>query len=320
MWNMPIDAGICIRIKDTIMVDEKLWIKSRSGNKTIRTTPYQGEQIQYLGDFEGWYRVFSLEHDIIAISEPGHAQGVFAYMIFGAEKVLLLDTGMGICNIKPVVERFLPMNKELIILNTHTHFDHIGSNKYFEKVYIFKHPIAIDRAENGYTHDEILPEITPEQFYFPYPEAYDHDTFSISGFNYEFVEENEEIDLGGRVLKVIYTPGHSRDSIMLWNKKNRLLFTGDTYYPGRLFLLNSDSQLDEYIKTMDKIIPYVKQVDRLIPSHNYPQDAPAILYTVRDAMKQLAAGEGPEGRRVDDLGEQYRAYDFQGCSIVLAVK
>ncbi len=301
------------------MVDSNLWIHSRSGNPTIRTIPYEGDSIEYLGDYLGWYRCFKLEHDIIAISEPGHAQGVFAYMIFGKNKVMLLDTGMGITSIKPVVDRLMPPDKELIVVNTHTHFDHIGSNYEFDKVYIYNHVDGTDRAEKGYPHEEILPEITPEQFFFPYPDDYSPDEFIIQPFEYRLMNEGDVFDLGDRHLEVIYTPGHSKDGIMLYDTENKLIFTGDTYYPGRLFLLISRNQIAEYISTLDKIMPYVKKSDRLIPSHNCPQDDPAIIDTVRNAIIAMYTGNGPVGRWVKDLGDNLMAYDFNGCTIVLPV-
>lgn len=299
------------------MVDDSLWIKSRSGNPTIRTCPFQGENIKYVGEYENWYRCFELEHNIIAINEPYHAQGVFAYLIFGSEKTLLLDTGMGICSIKPVVEKFVKNMNDLIVLNTHTHFDHIGSNSYFNEILIPENDVAVRRAETGYLHEEILPEITDDQFYFPYPEGYEHNDFYIPGFNYKTVKNESLIDLGDRILQIIETPGHSADSIVVFDSTNRLLFTGDTYYPGRLFLLNNDSQLEQYVNTMDKLCSYVEKIDRLIPSHNYPQDDPLILYTVRDAMKSLLNGSAPAGRKVPDLGDKFLAYDFKGCTIVM---
>ncbi|MBN1624717.1 MAG: MBL fold metallo-hydrolase, partial [Clostridia bacterium] len=51
---------------------------------------------------EGWYEVYDLETDTYAIYEPGHFQEVISYLILGSEKALLLDTGMGICRIRPV--------------------------------------------------------------------------------------------------------------------------------------------------------------------------------------------------------------------------
>lgn len=299
------------------MVDDSLWIKSRSGNPTIRTSPFEGDNIKYKGDFFDWYRVFELEYGIIAISEPWHAQGVFAYMIFGENKVMLLDTGMGIVNIRPLVELFLPSDKELVVVNTHTHFDHIGSNCYFDKVFIYNHPVAISRAKMGYSHRELLPEITESQFYREYPKDYIAEKFEILGFNYECYEDGAVFDLGGRQLKAIHSPGHSKDSVMFYDETNQLLFTGDSYYPGRLFLINTDSQIKEYANSIGRACSYADKTKRLIPSHNYPQDDPKILQVVFNAMNELSSGIYTLGREVPDLGNNYEAFDYNGCTIVM---
>ena len=72
------------------------------------------------------------------------------------------------------------------------------------------------------------------------PAGFDPKTYSVKPFHItNWIHDGSKIDLGGRVLQVISTPGHTPDSISLWDAQNKLLFTGDMYYPGATFLLRS---------------------------------------------------------------------------------
>ena len=104
---------------------------------------------------------------------------------------------------------------------------------------------------------------------------------------------------------------------MFYDDTYQLLFTGDVYYPGRLFLLNTDSQIMEYVTSVKRACMYAAQSKQLIPSHNYPQDDPKILQTVYKAMKELSLGIYPKERRVPDIGSGYVAYDYEGCTVVM---
>lgn len=315
MWYLSAYAGICVGERLCSM--EKLWIKSRSGNPTIRTAPYKEDGIEYLGEYDGWFRVFRLSCDVIAISEPYHAQGVFSFLIFGTEKSVLLDTGQGMGDIRPLVDKFLPEDSTLMVVNTHTHFDHVGDNYHFEKVWIYDDPVAINCAEHGISNELLKPELKESCFYGKMPEQFEPAYYFIHPFSYDLLEDGDVIDLGNRKLQVIHTPGHSEDGIMLYDEKYKLLFTGDTYYPGRLYLLNSWDQIDIYIQTFQKLEDMNLDVELLIPSHNFPQDDPHILSVVMAALKTLKRGDGPVGRYMEDFGDWVRGYDFDGCTIVL---
>lgn len=52
-----------------------------------------------------WFEVYRIQPDLYAIYEPGHFQEVISYLITGREKALLVDTGLGMGNIRQVVEQ-----------------------------------------------------------------------------------------------------------------------------------------------------------------------------------------------------------------------
>ncbi|MCK4371291.1 MAG: MBL fold metallo-hydrolase, partial [Candidatus Lokiarchaeota archaeon] len=59
------------------------------------------------------------------------------YLVVGSHSALLIDTGSGLFPLKPVISDLI-LDKRLIVINTHSHFDHIGGNNEFDVVLIHK--------------------------------------------------------------------------------------------------------------------------------------------------------------------------------------
>ena len=105
------------------------------------------------------------------------------------------------------------------------------------------------------------------------------------------MHDGDKIELGGRTLKVIGTPGHTPDSIALIDEKNGLLFTGDTYYAGPIYLYRPETDLDTYVASVQKLAALAQHLRLLLPAHNVPVGNPAVLAKVVSAMQQVRRGE-----------------------------
>lgn len=236
---------------------------------------------------EPWYRVYDIGDNIYAIYEPYQAQEVISYLIMGNEKALLWDTGFYGGNIKNVVDHL--WNKEVIVVNSHTHFDHVCGNHLFDKVYMHNSEYAFKQMADGIPKELMLEEYNEEGIATDSPIDIDLNKFEFNPGVYVGVDENTVFDLGGRTLKVIYTKGHSDDSMMLVDEANKLLFTGDTYYPGLIF--------GQYVTSL---VPYYETLYRLakdysdytlIPSHNEPKREGSKLKMLADALKLVSDGK-----------------------------
>ena len=194
-----------------------------------------------------WFEVYRIQPDLYAIYEPGHFQEVISYLITGREKALLVDTGLGMGNIRQVVEQLTSL--PVVVMNTHTHFDHIGGNALFDTVYAPDHPEARRRLSAGATAAELAGEVTEGANARPWPQGFDPAHYAIAPCAFTPAPEGTVFDLGGWKLRVIDTPGHSPDSIMLAEDNRKLLFTGDTFYPAALYVaLASERPVTELLQ------------------------------------------------------------------------
>ena len=263
---------------------------------------------------DDWFEVYRIRDGIYAIYEPGHFQEVISYLVLGREKALLIDTGLGIGDIRSVVRQLTRLPVE--VMNTHSHFDHIGGNHQFETVYILNHPTAVRRLQLGASHQELAGEVTPGANAKPYPAGFDPERYTIPPCRFGTVEEGHIFDLGGRKLWVIYTPGHSDDSVMLAEDEEKLLFTGDTFYPASLYVFFASADpveqlVETYRRTMEQLAARYSDYT-LICSHNEPLRGGEFLGRTARAFAEIQAGRQPDEVRSAGM----KKYQFDGFAII----
>ena len=81
---------------------------------------------------QNWFEVYQLSENTYAIYEPFQWQEAISYLLIGSEQALLVDTLQGIGDLKAVVNQLTDL--PVIVINTHSHFDHISCNYQFETV------------------------------------------------------------------------------------------------------------------------------------------------------------------------------------------
>jgi glyoxylase-like metal-dependent hydrolase (beta-lactamase superfamily II) len=161
-------------------------------------------------------QVQALDADTFVIrqSVKTNFEAPFLYLLFGRDKALLIDSGAKDGRIRPAVDRLVATwlaahgrtAIPLIVAHSHSHGDHIASDAAFR-----------DRP------DTTVVGLKPA------------DVAAFFGIA-QWPEDIARFDLGGRVLSVIPTPGHQAAAIMVYDPRLRILLSGDTLYPGRLYL------------------------------------------------------------------------------------
>jgi glyoxylase-like metal-dependent hydrolase (beta-lactamase superfamily II) len=191
-----------------------------------------------------WFTVKKINKNIWGIGEFKHPEEVISYLILGKKRTLLFDTGLGIENIQTEVKKITSM--PVVVINSHSHFDHVGGNHLFKKI------------------------LNPKK------------TKSIALDPFKF--------------KIIKAPGHSPDSICLYESKKQWLFSGDTLYPGPIYLHLRESSLSDYKKTLKKLLKL--KISKIFPAHNdfyFPKKNLKRIYQIISTKKILQKRE-----KIDD--------------------
>ncbi|MCK5645610.1 MAG: MBL fold metallo-hydrolase, partial [Anaerolineales bacterium] len=126
---------------------------------------------------ESWFLVKRLPNDVLSIQEPHHWQKVISFLILGNERAALFDTGMGIRDISKVVAKLT--NLDVMVVNSHTHFDHVGDNHRYDEIHVYDHPNALKWLTGGQTSEMLWFDSRPEAFPEGYPEGFDPDEYVI---------------------------------------------------------------------------------------------------------------------------------------------
>ena len=263
---------------------------------------------------QDWFEVYKLTENTVAIYEPNHFEEAICYLAWGEERAVLIDTGTGIGDLKQAVEELTSL--PVFVLNTHTHWDHIGDNHMFSEIMCYNHPECFKKLQAGVKNERLRESLKGDSLWKPLPEGFDPDTWEIPPVEpTSLLEDKDIIDLGGRTLEVIYTPGHSPGSICLLDEENRILFTGDTFFPGPLYAYSGDVDIDDYIVSIDRLKDRIGEYDFLCSGHNDPWVKSEVIARVAEAFQGILAGKG-------DYKEDgaIRRYFFDGFDILISTE
>jgi glyoxylase-like metal-dependent hydrolase (beta-lactamase superfamily II) len=151
------------------------------------------------------------------------AGDVWMYLIIGPEKAMLIDTSFGLGDTKALVDE-LTGGKPLIVVNTHSHFDHAYGNCRFDRVYCHEYtaPLLEQQTEHiwDYLFDENGKNIWLE---------FDRNDLPIfRPYEIVGVPDGYVFDLGNDYcVELKWVPGHASGHAMYIDKVNRILFAGD---------------------------------------------------------------------------------------------
>ena len=264
-------------------------------------------------DSQNWYDVEEFVPDTYIITE---AERFNAFLVVGSEKALLIDSAIGIGDIKRLSESIT--DKPLEIIQTHTHWDHLGGVAKFDQVGV--HPLESNEVMKGV--DKSMTDGFIKRYdtsVRPFPESFDPKAYRIfPGVETYPLQERDKIDLGGRRLTVYHTPGHSPGGISLLEDKEDVLFSGDMVKPFQpLFVHFKGCKLDDYIISMERLASLSPKVKWIVSGHTPPFDDPAILAEMADGLKEVASGTRSY-KEVDSTWGVVKEYSFKRFSVWLS--
>ena len=272
------------------------------------------ERLAVTGD---WFVVYRVADGVFALAEPEQFQETISYLIVGERRALLFDTGLGLVPIRPVVQQLTKLPVEVV--NSHTHYDHVGGNAEFERVLGMDLPYTRDNAR-GVVHAKLAGEVAPASFCHGAPAGLDTAAFHTRPWTVSrTVHDGDTLGLGGRVLEILHVPGHTPDALALLDRVNGLLFTGDTYYDAPIWLYVPETNLDDYERSIGRLAALAPSLRRLLPAHNTASADPAHLVLARDAIRRVRAGTVKGEERADgQVIFRFGAFDILTSKSLLA--
>ena len=240
---------------------------------------------------QDWFRVWEDRPGIWVIEEPLHSEVVKSYLILGSARAVLIDSGMGVGDIRSIVESITTL--PIVLLQSHAHNDHIGSSWKFADVSI--HSSEANDLAVGQSAERLKNWFAPREMSGPLPASFVAKGYAIPGKSpTSLIEDGDLVELGGVTLEVLHCPGHSRGLLAFLDRANRNLYSTDVIYLRELYLLNPDSSVTDYVLTLNRLSAFASEIDRLYPSHGPTPIAPDLIPRMSTAMRSIAAGRTPD--------------------------
>ncbi len=243
------------------------------------------------------YTVTQINKNTWQIAEVYHLPAALPmYLIVGEKRAALIDTGTGMGNLRATVEEItsLPVS----VYNTHAHLDHAAGNNEFDSVYM--HPEEEVRARAGFPVEARREFVELKCMYDPKTDdllQYMNQNMQVYDPEYYiyFVEDGEEIDLGGIKLTAILTPGHTSGSMVYVDHENKNAFCGDALNPrSSIGMFPGSPTVETYVHSLERLLALTPDVERYFVGHRLysfsKEDARDVLACAQEIVDG-AAGE-----------------------------
>lgn len=199
---------------------------------------------------------YNADFYILRQSGCSHYEKPFLYLLFGRDRALLLDTGAGTAPVARavdgVVQKWLKRNQRntihLVVAHTHEHSDHVAGDEQFQ---------------NWPQSEFVAPTLEAVQSH-----------YGIKNWPNQIVT----YDLGGRILDVIPSPGHARTAITFYDRQTGVLLTGDSLYPGRLYI----NDWAEFARSTKRLVDFTdgKVITHVLGCHIENTATPYLEYPI----------------------------------------
>lgn len=202
-----------------------------------------------------WFSKSIVDDKTTMLTEPFVHDYVRAniWHLRGRDVDLLVDTGMGICPLAPEIET--PAGKPLLVVATHIHLDHVGSLHEFPlRAGPRQSAAQFDSMDDAVTYAYMFHDLEDAVSKLPSPGWRAADYVIPPAPLTRILDEGDVVDLGDRQFRVLHLPGHSPDSIALFDEADGLFFSGDAIYDETLIDSLPDSDRAAYRRTMQRLL------------------------------------------------------------------
>lgn len=229
------------------------------------------------------------------------------YLVIGDNKACLLDTLDGFGDIKAYCKQFT--DKEIFVILTHGHLDHVAGCCFFDEVYINHRDekLFIEHASETYRLNE-------------YSKVKGLQDIAIKDFNPMYkgelkdIEDGQIFDLGNLHIKMILCQGHTRGMMVPLIVEERMIVFGDACGVGVLLLGEMSTVASEYLRSLKKLKTYEDQYDLILRNHGTFTSDKDILDNVIECCEDIISGNvsGQEIEMFGHKGYVVKAMDEHG--------
>jgi hydroxyacylglutathione hydrolase len=214
------------------------------------------------------------------------------YVIAGKDKALIIDTMNGYENVRAIAETLTDL--PLTVVNTHGHGDHIYGNIYFDRAFL--HPADFSIAEQCFSYAEFQKAVQK---------------YGLKPAEMVPVHDGDVFDLGGIQLEVYETPGHTPGGICLLDRKDRILFSGDTVITQVWMQLPESLPLTTLVHSLDKLLALDGAFDKIFTGHSTEGPEPVSLCKAeRDAAQEVYEGKTQNDEPYEWFGLVSKAHPY----------
>ena len=246
-----------------------------------------------------WFTVEKIDSQTFAISEYKHWEETHSYLLCGQKSAVLIDTGLGVSNIREIVDGLTKL--PIMAVTTHIHWDHIGGHKYFENIAVHemekdwlsvKFPISLQVVKNNLTK-------VPCNF----PAEFDIDAYRIfQGEPQRILHDGDLLDLGGREIQVIHTPGHSPGHCCFYEPGRKYLYSGDLIYKGCLYAFYPTTDPQLFYHSVKRVQKY--KIAKILPGHHEVDIPASLINEIEAGFAQLVRnGQLKQGNGLFKFGD-----------------
>lgn len=246
-----------------------------------------------------WFHVIRIDSGTYALSEPKYWQANVSYLLLGTRRALLFDTGPGIYSIRNVVRGLTSF--PVTVIPSHLHFDHVGRIAEFSDIALIDLKALRREVNDGVLTEPPAQYLLRTEYRIPVN---------------RWIKNGEVIDLGGRRITVVSTPGHTPESVSLLDPSNQRLFTGD--------LVNREvSLLNVPGSDLRQALHSLLELARLAPERSLAYEAHSEKPLTAAELKLIARGiddilhERARPRRICLSGVTALRYDIGAFPIVI---
>ncbi|MFW5655074.1 MAG: MBL fold metallo-hydrolase [Roseicyclus sp.] len=218
-----------------------------------------------------WYGAERLSERMWKLSEP-HVHPVFnanIFLVLGRDRDLVIDSGMGIAPLRPVIDGLRPdADKPLILFTTHAHVDHIGAAAEFETRLAHAleaggmaapTPCTLDSADIEPRFRTLFAEAGYPPLWPLLVDAVPREGYDLAAYALrpapptQLLGDGDRVDLGDWSAEVLHLPGHAPGQIGLWHAESGTLFGADAIYDGPLIFDGPGMSVTDYAATLRRI-------------------------------------------------------------------